>query len=128
MTRSQRATDRPFTLVLCTSCGSPLVTPLLEQLRASVRRTRHGVLVTAECLVGQFTCRNRETSCGAVLFMQPCSSDRSPCGPARWVEVNSLTDVPTICAWLERGNWERNPLPERFDLNLPRVRRGAATN
>ena len=129
MIRPHRATARPFTLVLCTACRSSLGPAVLEQLRATVRHTRHGVLVTTGCLLGEFTCLARRRSDGAVLMLQPCTTDRIAQGPAKWIgAIDNLDDVQIVCAWLERGHWESDDLPDRLCLSVPSRRRTVATN
>ncbi|OSC40319.1 hypothetical protein [Mycobacterium decipiens] len=129
MTSSHRATARPFTIVLCTTCSSPVGPTVLEQLRATVRRTRHGILVTTGCLLGEFTCLTRQSGGSAVLMLQPCSTDRVAHGPARWVgAIEDLEDLRLVCAWVAGGRWESDRLPDRLCLRLPTTRRTIATN
>jgi hypothetical protein len=128
-TQSHRATTRPFTLVLCQTCRSPLGSAVLERLRATVRRTHHGVLVTAGCLLGECTCLARHQGDGAVLILQPCSTDRVAQGPATWIgAIGNLKELQIVCAWVERGHWESDRLPHRLCLSLPVGRRTVATN
>lgn len=129
MTDSRRATSRPFTLVLCTKCQSSLGQAMLEQLRSTVRHTRHGVLVTTGCVLGEFTCLARQQGGDSVLILQPCSIDRAAEGPAIWIgAINSLDDLRIVCTWLRSGRWESNPLPDRFHLALPPSPRTVASN
>ncbi|WP_421845365.1 hypothetical protein [Mycobacterium sp.] len=129
MTRSGQSTARPFTLALCAACRSHLGSTALERLAATVSRTEHGVLVTAGCLLGEFTCLARRDVGKTVLMLQPCSVDRVACGPARWIGVtDNVDDLQIVCAWLERGNWERDHLPGRLRLTLPMTRRSIAAN
>ena len=130
MTSSHRATARPFTIALCAPCRSPLGTAVLEQLRISVRRSAHGILVSTGCLLGEFTCLVRGNNLGgAVLMLQPCSIDRVARGAARWIgPIANATDLRTVCAWLERGQWESDQLPDRLRLDLTPTRRTVAAN
>lgn len=129
MTGTQRATTRPYTLVLCTACASPVGSAVLDQLRATVRRSRHGMLVTTECLLGAFTCAARRDRGGAVLMLQPCSPQRVANGPATWLRaVDHPGDLATICAWIERGRWEHDDFPDHLRLTLPAARRAIAAN
>ncbi|QUR65773.1 hypothetical protein [Mycobacterium spongiae] len=129
MPRSHRATTRPFTVVLCTTCQSNLGSVVLQQLQATVRRTPHGMLVAAGCLLGEFTCLARQQGGSAVLLLQPCSADRVAHGPARWIgAIDTLDDLQLVCAWLERGRWETDHLPDRLRLTLPATRRTIVTN
>jgi hypothetical protein len=108
-------TSRPFTAAVCTSCAAGPATQLLLALRGSIRRCPHGMLVTTGCLLGEFTCAVRPSGEGAVLVLQPCSVDRTPAGPARWVgPVRHAVDARVVCDWLERGDWELDALPSRL--------------
>lgn len=129
MTGSPRSTKRPFTLVLCAACDSPLGPVVLDQLRTTVRRTRHGVLVTTGCPLGEYTCLARSGSGGAILSFQPCSTSRVALGPARWIgPIDNLDDLHAFCSWVEQGRWESDRLPERLHFALPATRRAVTTN
>ncbi|WP_141564259.1 hypothetical protein [Mycolicibacterium palauense] len=128
MTRSQHGTARPFTLVLCTRCQSALGPAMLEQLRATVRSTRRGMLVTTSCLLGNLTCPARHHR-GGIALLQPCSADRVPQGPARLIgAIDSPDDLRDVRAWVQRGRWESEPLPDRLCLEPGKLRRTIATN
>jgi len=76
----------PFTVVVCAGCGGA-DTSVLDELRAVVRDSPGGMLVSTPCLLGSH-CPNH--SDGAVVVMlQPCRADRSPVGPAQWVRYRS---------------------------------------
>ncbi|BBY60578.1 hypothetical protein [Mycolicibacterium sarraceniae] len=129
MTGSPRLTTRPFTLVLCAACDSSLGPVLLDQLRATVRRARHGMLVTAGCPLGEYTCLARDDGGGAILMFQPCSTSRVALGPARWIgPIDNLDDLHAACSWVARGRWESDRLPERLCFALPASRRAVTTN
>ena len=116
-------TSQPFTIAVCTSCAAAPATPLLQMLRASIRRCRHGMLVTTECLLGHFTCATRPPHEGVMLLLQPCSPQRTPTGPAQWVgPVSDTADARAVCEWLEQGNWQRHTLPDhlRAETNFAR--------
>lgn len=122
MTVPRRATDRPFTVALCISCPAEPERAALKQLRRSIRRCRHGVLVTTGCLRGTVSCAARPHGAGAVVVMQPCSVDRAPDGPAHWIgPIKGGDDLRAVCDWLERGEWDVRDLPERLHAELNRA-------
>lgn len=130
MTSSPRSTTRPFTVALCTACHSPVVPAAREQLGATVRRCDQGMLVTTGCLLGELACLARsENSAGAVLMLQPCTIDRIARGAARWIgPMRDTKDLRIVCAWLKKGQWTSDQLPDRLRLELPSHRRAIATN
>jgi hypothetical protein len=119
MTPRRRATDRAFTLIMCTCCEATPGLPVLQKLRNSIRRSRHGILVTAPCLLGKLACTAHTDGPGIMVLLQPCSDDRSPVGPPRWVgPVTNAADVEALRAWLERGKWHIGTLPRRLQSPL----------
>lgn len=129
MTGSHHVTPRPFTLVLCDACECSLGPALLDRMRATVRRARHGMLVAAGCPLGEFTCRARRGDGGAVLILQPCTISRAAIGPTFWIgPIDNLDDLCIVCSWVERGCWESDRLPDRLRFSLPAARRAIATN
>ena len=119
MTSPPRATTRPFTVALCISCIDEPNVAVLQQLRKSIRRCAHGVLVTTGCLRGTVTCAARPHGPGAVVVMQPCSVERVPDGPTHWIgPVIDSDDLREVCDWLERGKWDPNHLPARLQVEL----------
>jgi hypothetical protein len=112
MTSGRRSTSDPFTVAICGSCAPAPAAQLLQMLRASIRRCPHGMLVTTGCLLGHLTCATRPSHQGALLLLQPCSTQRIPTGPAHWMgPVDDADDGRALCDWLEHGNWQRHPLP-----------------
>jgi len=96
---------------------------MLAQLRKSIRRCDHGMLVTTGCLRGTVTCAARPHGPGAVVVMQPCSVERVPCGPTRWIgPIIDLDDLQEVCDWLESGEWDPNDLPARLHTELNSTR------
>lgn len=102
-----RSTRRPFTLILCTACGDDRGAAALDGVRATIRRCDHGVLVTTGCMLGTKAC----TSGGGVtMVLQPCTIDRRPDGPPRWLgAIDGARDVRAVCRWVERGDWDSPP-------------------
>ena len=105
-----------FTVVVCQAdrCCSELA--LMPALRAAVRASAHGVLISSGCTVGPLTCRSRVA--GPVVLVQPCDLQRRPVGPA--VQVGPLqtrSDVADLVSWLRTGDHEVAALPWwlRFD-------------
>ena len=94
----------PFTVVVCTGCGAAEMA-VLEALRAVVRRCRHGILVSAPCLLGPQVCQTRHGQ-GAVVMLQPCWPDRSPVGPAQWIgPITDSAELAELCDWIASGEW-----------------------
>lgn len=130
MTSPHRGTARPFTVALCTTRRSPLMPAVVEHLGATVRRCDQGMLVTTGCLLGELTCLARSANrAGAVLMLQPCTIDRIARGPARWIgPICDTEDLGIVCAWLAKGEWASNQLPDRLRLDPVLHRRAIATN
>jgi hypothetical protein len=104
--RPVRATRRPFTVIVCTSCAASAGEDVLQTLGASVRRCANGVLVTTGCLLGATTCGPSRPS-GVTVALQPCTIDRRSVGRVRWLgPVDGARDVRALCRWVERGDWD----------------------
>lgn len=117
------ATTRPFTVAVCISCPSEANKTVLQQLRRSVRRCAHGVLITTGCLRGTISCAARPHGPGAVVAMQPCSVERVPSGLTRWIgPILYPVDVVAVSDWLERGEWDLTVLPPRLHAELNETR------
>jgi hypothetical protein len=128
MSRVGDATQRPFTVALCTRCGSGADTSLLEHLRATIRVCHQGILVTTGCLLGDLACASRGAHTGAVLMLQPCTIERRPLGPARWIgPIDADADVVAVCRWIESGQWGLDGLPEGLS-SAARAIQAATTN
>jgi hypothetical protein len=106
-------------------CGAEPEMDVLTELRATIRRCPHSVLVTTACLRGPLTCRAHPEGRGAMIIVQPCAVDRTPLGPALWIgPIRDDTDLHVVCTWLERGRWDPHTLPTRLkpvaqDIFLP---------
>lgn len=125
MSPSRRATSRPFTVALCAGCGTGDA-EILAALRSTTRKCAHGVLVTTACMLGPLTCASRPHGPGAMILVQPCSTDRAPVGPTRWIgPVKDAVDVAEVCSWLEQGQWDYRVLPCRLHAEQ-RVRAAAS--
>ena len=119
MTSSHNGTSRPFTVALCTSCTAGPELALAEELRATIRRCKHGVLVTTACMLDPLTCAARPHRPGTIVILQPCSVDRVPSGPACWIgPINDKTDVRALVDWLEQGEWDYRAPPDRLRAKL----------
>jgi hypothetical protein len=119
----QRFTHRPFTVAVCTACDGE--TFLMARLREMVRSCPHGMLVATRCLLGEFTCATRGSR-GAMLLLQPCTTDRVPTAAIHWLgPIRTESDAAEACAWISDGVWARDTLPLtlRADLNLTRSAR-----
>lgn len=122
LTWRRRATNRAFNVVVCTSCAAEPVVSTLAELRSTISRCRHGVLVRATCILGSLTCASRPTGTGAMVVLQACSNDRSPIGPALWIgPIEDGDDVRALCEFLECGDWDVDALPDRLRAHRDRV-------
>lgn len=122
---SRGYTREPFTVALCMHCSSSDPRSLLMRtLRDVVRRCPHGVLVSTQCLLGEFTCATRRAHLSPVLVLQPCSADRVPSAPTIWIgPIVTDADARDACEWIGAGRWDGATLPThlRADVNLARV-------
>ncbi|MGW3151814.1 hypothetical protein ACWDG1_45905 [Streptomyces sp. NPDC001177] len=103
--------DRPFTLVVCTSCGQD-ADQVMNVLRRAVRECRHGVMISTGCLQGVLRCRGR---LGLHAAVQPCAVDRRPTGAV--VRLGPLTteaDAEAIGTWLRTGMPDDGTLPDEL--------------
>lgn len=120
MTAAHRATDRPFTVVVCSGCARPAGWSVIDELRGSIRRCRHGVLVAAAA---------RHDGLGTVVIVQPCGRDRTPVGAARWVgPITDRRDAARVRDWVERGDWDVEDLPRRLRFARKGIRADATLN
>jgi hypothetical protein len=102
---------------LCTSCTAKPKLAVLEELRATIRRCAHGMLVTTACMLGPLACAARPH--GPMVILQPCSVEHVPIGPARWIgPINDKVDMRALRDWLERGEWDYRALPDRLRAEL----------
>ena len=112
MTSLPGGTDRPFTVIVCTVCAADHNLSVVDELRPTIRRCPHAMLVSAACMLGPLTCASRPTGCGVMAVVQPCTNDRVACGPPHW--IGPITDNDGAAAlrdWLELGQWENTPVP-----------------
>jgi hypothetical protein len=123
------ATDRAFTLVVCTGCTAAQGLSVLDELRATIRRCRHGVLVAAGCMLGPLTCAARPDGPGVLVLLQACSTERTPVGPATWVgPINDRHDATDVGDWVQRGEWSLASLPRHLRPALNRMRAAGSRN
>lgn len=102
-----------FTVVVCSADPCCTAVPLLPALRAAVRATPHGVLISSGCTLGTLTCRTRAT--GSVVLVQPCDAARRPVGAAvRVGPLRTRRDVAEVVAWLRAGQLSAGALPWRL--------------
>lgn len=80
-------TSTPFTVVVCADCAPP-DTSVIDALRTMVRESSGGMLVSTPCLLGPDGCQAHRGD-GAVAMLQPCRADRTPVGPARWIDLSA---------------------------------------
>ncbi|MGY4711288.1 hypothetical protein ACXDF8_17270 [Mycolicibacterium sp. CBM1] len=106
-----RHTSRAFTVVLCDGCAGGVDHSWVDALRAVVRACPHGMLVTTTCLLGSGFCATRPGG-GVIAMLQPCTADRRPAGPARWVgPIVDAADLTELCDWIMHGRWDLAALP-----------------
>jgi hypothetical protein len=103
-----------FTAVVCRSqgCADPgTVAPhLVDALRAAVRESPLGVLVSTGCLLGPSACCGRAAA--PVVLVQRCDAERRPVAPAvRVGPVRTVADVEALVSWLRTGRLEPGELP-----------------
>jgi hypothetical protein len=94
----------PYTVVVCAACAPDGGSAALDALRATVRRSPHGMLVTAGCPWERAACAGPGQGVVTVV-VQPCDVDRRPDGPAHRLGPVGAKDVRAVCRWLERGDW-----------------------
>ena len=123
------ASSAGFTAVLCTSpaCGvgdeGTVTNGLIDALRAVVRSSRFGVLVTTGCLFGGVACGGKATR-SPVVLVQACDTQRRPTGIAvRVGPMRTDADVEALVSWLRSGHLDAGALPARL---LAMHRRAAA--
>lgn len=121
------ATCSGYTAVTCVApgCGlgddATVGAHVVERLREVVRTSRHGVLVSAGCLVGA-ACARRPVA--PVVVVQPCDEDRRPTSAALAVgPLRTEADVEALGAWLCAGDLDPRLLPVHL---LDIARRAAA--
>jgi hypothetical protein len=113
LTSPRRATDRPFTVIVCTACAADQNLSMIDELRPTIRRCPHAMLVAAPCMLGTLTCASRPT--GVMAVVQPCTIDRVACGPTHWIgPVTDDHDAAALRDWLELGEWENTPVPTQL--------------
>jgi len=95
----------PYTVVVCAACAPDGGSATLDALRATVRRSPHGMLITAGCPWTRHSCGGSHPG-GVTVVVQPCNVDRRPDGPARRLGPVGAGDVRAVCRWLERGDWD----------------------
>lgn len=109
-TRRAQPAPEGFTAVLCRTengCGAA-DDSLVEPLRAAVRQSAFGMLITTGCLARHLHCPhhggNRVARPGIRLIVQPCTRDPTPLGAA--VTFGPLTDASQaqdLADWLIKG-------------------------
>lgn len=124
--------DTGFTVVLCTAAGCGPRDPgtvsqhLVAALRDTVRSSRHGVLISAGCVVGTGGCALRPTA--PVVLVQPCDVERRPCTAAvRVGPLRTVADVDALAGWLRTGELDPTLLPAHL-LDLQRRALSAPLN
>jgi hypothetical protein len=114
LTSPHRGTDRPFTVVVCTACAGDDALSVIDELRPTIRRCPHAMLVCATCMLGPLTCASRPTGCGVMALVQPCTDERTACGPAHWIgPPTDNGEAAALCDWLELGQWENTLVPRQ---------------
>jgi hypothetical protein len=97
-------------------CGAESELGLVSELRATIRRCPHAVLIAAACLRGPLMCQAHPHGRGVMVIVQPCAVDRTPLGPTLWIgPIRDDMDVDAVRVWLERGRWTPHTLPIRLN-------------
>lgn len=92
----------------------------MERLRAAIRRTRDGVLLSTACLLDRSPCTLAHTwpAPGLRVAIRPHPSggtaDRTGRPPIVVGPVHGPEDLDTLCRWLEEGELHPERLPERL--------------
>lgn len=121
--------ERAFTVIVCTTCRADSAVSVLDELRPTVKRCPHGVLVSTGCMLGPLACGVRPMGHGATVIVQPCTIDRLPDGPPQWIgPVNDACDAAELRGWLERGEWDIALLPDRMRRHCDWVTTPRRTN
>lgn len=129
MNYPHRSTDRPFTVIACGACAADDNLSLVDELRPTIRRCPRAMLVSAACMLGPLTCASRPTGCGVMAMLQPCTNDRVPCGPPRWIgPITDHGDAAILRDWLEVGQWETMPLPRQLSRHHLWARSASRSN
>ena len=127
MTSPRRATERPFTVIVCTACAADQNLSVIDELRPTIRRCPHAMLVAAPCMLGPLTCASRPT--GVMAVVQPCTTDRLACGPTHWIgPVTDNDDAAALRDWLELGQWENTPVPTQLSRHRLWARHRSRSN
>ncbi|OBJ01853.1 hypothetical protein [Mycobacterium sp. 1465703.0] len=112
MTAPRRGTDRPFTVIVCAACTVDHELSVIDELRPTIHRCPHSMLVSAACMLGPLACASRPTGGGVMAVVQPCTNDRLACGPAHWIgPIADRDGAAELRDWLELGQWENTPAP-----------------
>jgi hypothetical protein len=95
MTTSRTGTSRPFTVFLCTSCPAKPEFTVLEELRATIRRCPHGMLVTTACMLGPLACAAQ----GQVVDSRHAAAFRPAVAQSHvYVGTNGASEQPAAAA------------------------------
>ncbi|MFF8228064.1 hypothetical protein [Streptomyces caelestis] len=109
---ASRRRDRPFTLVVCTTCRDSADGQVVDGLRQAVRDCTHGVMVATGCMDTFLHCR---PDCGLYAAVQPCAEDRRPTGAVvRLGHLVSEADAQAVGDWLRAGMPDDGTLPDRL--------------
>ena len=119
--RRGRPVPEGFTAAMCRArggCGEA-GDSVVEPLRAAVRKSTHGVLISTGCLAGHLHCPhhegNRVSREGIRVVVQPCARDRTPLGTA--LSFGPLTEAAhaeDLAAWLAVRMRQGSPPPRHL--------------
>lgn len=122
------ATCSGYTALSCVAprCGTgdaaTVGAEVVAALREAVRRSEHGVLVSAGCVLGPAVCAARAVA--PVVVVQPCDEERRPTSCALLVgPLRTAEDVAALGTWLRAGDLDPRLLPPHL---LDAARRAAA--
>lgn len=106
------------------ACGTVAALPgvdevLVEGLRAVVRDSGHGMLVTSGCPLGAPVCARRRP--GLMVLVQTCDAERRPTSPVIGVgPVRSTDDVRAVTRWLQGAAPDPMALPAHLRCAIAR--------
>jgi hypothetical protein len=129
LTSPNPGTGRAFTVIVCTACAADDGLSVIDELRPTIRRCPHAMLVAAACMLGPLTCASRPSGCGVMALVQPCTNDRVACGSPHWIgPITDNSQAAALRDWLELGQWENTPVPRHLGRHQRWTRNAGQNN
>lgn len=118
MRTESRYTKEPFTLAVCARCTPEVGDLVITRLQDVVGNCPQAVMLTTACLRGRFGCATTDVNGGVIALLQPCTIDRVPVSPVRWIgPIGNATDTAIVCDWIAAGGWDERDLPPHLHAN-----------